>query len=214
MPLRPRSILWTLLILVSLVGCRSEGGSAGGVKSLKQLQQEVADKEQAVANIVSAGQKAPEFSLKDLNGNSVSLASFAGKIVLLNFWATWCVPCVDEMPSLQRLHDKLSARGLVVVAVTVDDSESVDAVKKFVQDNRITMPVLLDPDGSLPAKLGVSGYPESVFIGPDGAFIAVTDSETGDPTVRFVGERAWDSKFLFEQIERVVKPIKASPTKG
>lgn len=199
--------LYKLLFLLLCIACRSDGGASGGAKSIEQLKAEVEAKERALESSVAVGTKVPDLPLKDLAGATVSLSAFNGKVVLLNFWATWCVPCMEEMPSLQRLHDKLKAKGFVVVAVSVDDAQSGDAVRKFVKDNQITMPVLLDPEGTLPFALGVTGYPESFFIGPDGLLVSVVDSETAEPTVRFVGERAWDSKFLFERIEELVKSL-------
>lgn len=202
-----------LIFLIFLVACRSEGGASGRVKSIEQLKAEVDAKERALASSVAEGSAVAELPLKDLAGAEVSLTTFTGKTVLINFWATWCVPCMEEMPSLQRLHDKLKSKGLVVVAISVDEPENAEAVRKFVKENHITMPVLLDPEGALPLKMGVTGYPESFFVGPDGKFLSVVDSETGEPTVRFVGERAWDSKFLFDRIEELVKPQSTSAKK-
>jgi len=88
------------------------------------------------------GMLAPEFTLPDLEGKLHGLADFRGRVVVLNFWATWCPPCIDEMPSLQRLHQALADRGVAVVAVSVD--ERFSDVPAFVQKFDLTFSVLYD----------------------------------------------------------------------
>ena len=91
------------------------------------------------------GKLAPDFQLPDLDGQSVSLSDLRGKPVLLNFWATWCGPCRNEMPYIQAVYDEWSVRGLVVLAVDIDESPS--QVQEFMESNRLSFPVLLDADG-------------------------------------------------------------------
>lgn len=148
-----------------------------------------------------AGTKPPDFELTGIDGKSVSLAQFHGKVVLLNFWATWCAPCVSEMPSLQRLYQKYHDKGLEIVAVAVD---SPDQVKKFVQENGITFPVLLDPEGEIPPKLGISGFPETFFLDKNGNFVAFNDPVTGEKLVRTMSDRPWDSKVFLDAVGAVL----------
>jgi len=87
------------------------------------------------------GQQAPDFSLKDLKGNSVTLADYKGKVVFLNFWATWCPPCRQEIPDFIKAYDKHKADGLVILGVAVSDREN--SVKSFVERNKINYPVAM-----------------------------------------------------------------------
>ncbi|HSD51954.1 MAG TPA: TlpA disulfide reductase family protein, partial [Candidatus Methylomirabilis sp.] len=91
--------------------------------------------------------EAPEFSLKDLSNRKVRLGDFRGKVVFLNFFATWCVPCRVEMPAMERLHKDFKGKGLVVLAV--DIQESARTVRPFVREMQLSFPVLLDEDGSV-----------------------------------------------------------------
>jgi len=96
-----------------------------------------------------AGPKAPDFSLRALDGKRVKLSDYEGKVVLLSFWATWCAPCKQELPILQRLLDKYEKDGLVVLAVNIDDPKTVAEVRRFVADRKLRMPVLLDGDSKV-----------------------------------------------------------------
>ncbi|MCL4457874.1 MAG: TlpA family protein disulfide reductase, partial [Nitrospirae bacterium] len=89
-----------------------------------------------------SGQRAPDFTLKDINGKPVSLSSFKGKVVLLNFWATWCPPCRAEIPSMNKLYQKLKNRGFVILAVSTD--RAVIDVKDFLETTPINFPVVVD----------------------------------------------------------------------
>src|SRR5690349_1665651 len=96
-----------------------------------------------VAGVAHTGQeKAPEFSLKDINGKSVTLADFSGKVVLLNFWATWCVPCRAEIPDLVKKQREYQSQGLRVVGITYPPEE-VPEVRRFVRELKINYPVVI-----------------------------------------------------------------------
>jgi peroxiredoxin len=113
------------------------------------------------------GGPAPSFRLPALTGPEVDLAALRGKVVVLNFWATWCPPCVAEMPSLERLHRETSGDGVVVLTVSVDQDAA--ALAEFVQKSSLTLPVLRDPDERVPVGLyRVTGYPETFIIDPEG----------------------------------------------
>lgn len=118
---------------------------------------------------------APDFTLNDLNGKPVKLSDYKGKIVLLNFWGTWCKYCVDEMPDLNEAHKEISKNGEAVILAVNDTSTEkpgdagVKAVKDFAKQYKLSMPVVLDMDGSITAKYGVSGYPTTFVIDKDGS---------------------------------------------
>lgn len=113
---------------------------------------------------------APDFTLGDPGGKRLSLKDFRGKVVLLNFWASWCVPCREEMPALQRLHQEFSAKGFVVVAVNVkDDREEAAALVKQL---KLSYPILLDPEGEVGLLYGAWGLPTTYIIGRKGRSLA------------------------------------------
>jgi peroxiredoxin len=120
---------------------------------------------------VEAGSRAPDFSAVTLDEPPVrrTLADYRGKVVLLNVWATWCAPCVWEMPSMERLHRVFGDSGLAIVAVSVDELPgSKEAIRDFVGEHGLTFEVLHDPAKEITRTYKVSGYPESFVIGRDG----------------------------------------------
>ncbi len=110
---------------------------------------------------------APDFTLPSLDGRRVSLADFRGKVVLLNFWATWCQPCREEMPSLQALWESYRDRSFAILAVAADRG-SLRPVKKFADRHGLDFPVLLDADGRVRGRYEVYALPMSYLIGRDG----------------------------------------------
>lgn len=112
------------------------------------------------------GRQPPAFELKDLSGRTHRLSDYRGSVVLVNFWATWCEPCRDEMPSIDRLREKLAGRPFVVLAVNVDEPES--RIRKFLSLLPLGFPVLLDPGRTLTRTWNVRVLPASYLIGPDG----------------------------------------------
>ena len=90
--------------------------------------------------------EAPAFNLPSLKGGPLALSDFNGKVILLNFWATWCAPCKEEMPAMERLWKRLRGKNFVIISVAVDRGSS-KAVRRFSKEHGITFPVLLDPDG-------------------------------------------------------------------
>ena len=120
----------------------------------------------------SNGLAAPDFSLPSLNGDLVNLSDMRGRFVILNFWATWCGPCRVEMPELDRLYRAHAAHDLIVLAVNVTTSDSVQAVEAFVDELDLSFPVLLDATGEVTGQLyNVLGLPTTYFIDPTGTII-------------------------------------------
>jgi len=117
-------------------------------------------------HIVEVGDTAPSFTVTAENGTRVSLDQFGGKVLLLNFWATWCAPCVQEVPSLNQLQKQLGNSGLVVLGVSVDRSEN--AYKTFLKRFNIVFPTSRDPQEDISASYGTYRFPETYLIDKNG----------------------------------------------
>jgi peroxiredoxin len=125
----------------------------------------------SAAGDVAVGATAPDFRAASLvPGDTVShtLADYRGDVVLLNLWATWCGPCVVEMPSIQRLYDRFRAQGLRVVGVAVDDPPFADRVRAFVAEHRLTFDILHEGSGAIEQAYRSRGLPATYIIGRDG----------------------------------------------
>lgn len=129
---------------------------------------------------VPTGNPIDTFDLKALDGGTLRSADLIGKVVLLNFWATWCGPCKEEMPSLGRLQEQFDSARVRVVTVTADIYPQ--GIRQFLDQLDIRLPVAFDEDQELSRKLSVRGLPTTVVIGQDGHIVG-----------RAVGPRQWDS---------------------
>lgn len=114
------------------------------------------------------GKSAPEYTATSLEGDSVSLSSFKGKVVLLNLWATWCAPCRHETPFLQSLYEQRKDEGLTVVGISMDTGDARDQVDEFVQEFGVKYPILLDPQMRGMDSYQVLGLPATFLIDRDG----------------------------------------------
>lgn len=140
---------------------------------------------------VEVGTRAPNVVARDLEGQPVALADLAGQVVLLNVWATWCPPCREEMPSMQRLHERFASDGLRVVAVSIDAAPGAASpgsppggdVGAFVQQHALSFDVWLDPAGSIQRTYRTTGVPESFVIDRDGSIVK-----------KVIGATDWDSE--------------------
>ena len=115
---------------------------------------------------VQAGDRAPGFRLEDEQGIGVSLEDYAGKVVLLNFWATWCPPCVQEMPSLNNTYESYQDRGFVVLGISVD--ENSEQYSNFLRTAGVSFPTARDPERTVSTRYGTMKYPESYLISREG----------------------------------------------
>jgi thiol-disulfide isomerase/thioredoxin len=115
----------------------------------------------------AVGQLAPDFTLKDLGGNPVTLSSLRGKVVIVNFWATWCPPCRAEMPSMEQLYRELGTEGLVLLAINIEQ-DGRQTVAKFLATSPHSFPVLIDDKEVVQKRYGVYKFPESFVVRKDG----------------------------------------------
>jgi cytochrome c biogenesis protein CcmG/thiol:disulfide interchange protein DsbE len=123
------------------------------------------DSESSVAT-ATVGEAAPNFELQNLDGQLISLSSLKGKPVLVNFWATWCSPCVSEMPYIQEIHEEWSDTGLMVLAINLGDNAS--EAEQFLQEHNLSLPVLLDTKNVVAPKYDIRYIPTTFFIDKDG----------------------------------------------
>jgi peroxiredoxin len=129
------------------------------------------------------GGPTPELRARTLDGKEIRLADFRGRTVIVNFWATWCAPCVAEMPALQRLRDRLASTGVEVIAVNFQ--ENAARIRPFVEQAGLTFPVVRDHDGTLRAAWKVNVFPASFVVAPDQRirFSAAGEVDWSDPRV-------------------------------
>lgn len=143
---------------------------------------------------VRIGQQVPVLSVQDLQNQPASITPSTGKVLMINVWATWCGPCRHEMPSLQRLAQKLGSDRLELVGLSVDMDEHV--VREYLIENKINFPSFLDRDQSeVNGVLGVRVFPSTFFVSPDGKLVKVIE-----------GWREWDEPELAESIGAILPP--------
>ena len=134
------------------------------------------------------------FTLLNLNNEKVDIKSFKGKVVFVNFWATWCGPCREEMPAMERLYNKYKKRGFVILAI--NHMEKKDKAINFMEEMKLTFPALLDMDGSVSKLFNVYALPSSFFIDKKGRIRGVA-----------YGSRKWDDHGAMEIIEQLLGEI-------
>ena len=136
---------------------------------------------QPVRPSLRTGSLAPEFSLPVAEGRDVSLSALRGRVVFVNFWATWCAPCREEAPSLERLYESLRGEGLEVLGISIDSEQDEAEVQRFARDLGLTFPLPRDPDKRVYAAYQASGVPETFLVDRAGRILE-----------RFVGPQDWD----------------------
>ncbi len=151
-----------------------------------------APSESATAQV---GKPAPEFSLTQLDGGQTTLASQRGRVVLLNFWATWCAPCKKEMPALQSVADRLANQPFSLLAVNLQ--ETPDMVRPFEQDLKLRFPILLDTEGDVARRYNVRALPATFLVDPQGVLAEqrlgpLLETDDGSP---------WSTSWLLERIQ-------------
>jgi peroxiredoxin len=117
--------------------------------------------------IITNGDRAPEFRLSNSNGQMINLSDFRGKVVMVHFWATWCPPCVEEIPTLAYLTQQLAGSDFAMLPVSVDDG-GARAVNSFLQQKGLSLPVLLDPDRATAGRYGTFKFPETYILDREG----------------------------------------------
>lgn len=135
---------------------------------------------------------APDFELPDLHGRMHRLSALRGKVVFLNLWTTWCPPCRKEMPSMQRLYDRLPPRDFAMLAVSQDEAGAA-VVTPFVAEMGLSFPVLIDREARVSGRYGVTGYPETFIIDRQGQVVK-----------HVIGPEEWTSDAIVAYIEHLI----------
>ncbi|HVN21314.1 MAG TPA: TlpA disulfide reductase family protein [Dongiaceae bacterium] len=156
-PSQPDDLYLELASLVRYEHMQADSDSPQFKEAIEKLEADDAKREKA------------DFTLSNLQGKQWHLADLRGKVVLVNFWATWCPPCRKEMPDLQALYDKYKDKGLVVLAISDEDSAKVSP---FIAERKISYPVLLDPGRKVAEAFVVEGIPKSFVYNRDGKLVA------------------------------------------
>ncbi|MEJ2179937.1 MAG: TlpA disulfide reductase family protein [Gammaproteobacteria bacterium] len=136
--------------------------------------------------------QAADFTLKDSDGKVHQLGKYRGRVVIVNFWTTWCPPCRFELPSMERAYEQLKKEGIEILAINV--GEDADTIFTFTADYPVTFPLLMDLDSSVINDYPVVGLPTTFVIGPEGRLI-----------YRAIGTREWDDGDLLKQIRALNK---------
>jgi peroxiredoxin len=139
--------------------------------------------------VVNAGDKAPDFTITTDSDKTVTVHDFGGKLLLLNFWATWCAPCVEEIPGLNQLSQTLGPKGLVILGVSVDKDETL--YRKFLARSPLAYLTARDPEEKINPNYGTFLYPESYLIDRSGKVIE-----------KFISSQPWDSPQMIEHLSR------------
>jgi len=160
-----KNILLLLVALLALTACSEESAAPGAV----------------MGNAV-VGRPAPDFTLNDVLGRPVTLSQLKGKVIILNLWATWCPPCREEMPSMERLYRQFKDQGLEMLAVNVEENGAA-AVKNFLQRTPYSFPILLDTDAVVQNTYKVFRFPETFIIDRNGIIVE-----------KIIGGRNWLSE--------------------
>ena len=143
---------------------------------------------------------APDFTFPGLDGKKVSLSDYKGKVVLVNIWATWCPPCVKEMPSMEKLYRKFKGENFEILAVSIDET-GLKAVAPFMEKTRLTFPALIDSKGTIKPVYRITGIPESFIIDKQGVLIK-----------KIVGPVDWAAPQVFRFFSSLIQ--KPTPPKG
>ncbi|MBI3989364.1 MAG: TlpA family protein disulfide reductase [candidate division NC10 bacterium] len=139
------------------------------------------------------GQLAPEFALQDLDGTLRRLSDYRGKVVLLNFWSTWCTPCREEMPSMQRVYERLRKRGFDILAVSLN-VEGKPPVEAFMKELKLSFPALLDPKKEAARLYRIYALPTTFLLEKDGKI-----------AYKLIGVREWDDPDSLQLIEGLLR---------
>lgn len=138
--------------------------------------------------VVVAGDSAPDFTVTTDSGKQVSVENFGGRLLVLNFWATWCPPCINELPALNQMAEELKSSGVVVVGISVDKDKA--AYDRFMKRVRLNFETARDPEANIAADYGTFKYPETYVISRDGKVLE-----------KFINEQPWTDPAILARLK-------------
>ncbi|VAX22801.1 hypothetical protein MNBD_NITROSPINAE04-85 [hydrothermal vent metagenome] len=180
----------TLLLVVSTGYWKIEKSREAPLKPVDQISAEDMPKS------AMEGKPAPAFTLPLLGGGEISLAGSSGKLVFLNIWATWCLPCREEMPSMQRLYEQMAGDKFEMIAISID--KGIEEVEAFAKELGLTFPIAFDPKQTVADQYKITGVPETYLISPDGVVMH-----------HIIGPGEWDNPGIVSALSRAVGLKKA-----
>ncbi len=180
-----------LIIIGSIIGIMFVVGVIGYIGGKVTNGKNAVNQQASGLSAPEENATAPDFSLKTIDNTAVRLSDYRGKVVFLNFWATWCPPCRMELPSMEKLYENLKTQPFVILAVNVDESDP-DNVKNFVNSMNLTFPVLMD-DGSVSKIYNVNAIPTTFIIRKDGTIDAIVN-----------GARPWDDPSYVSAFDKLL----------
>jgi len=147
-----------------------------------------------IRKLASVGQQAPDFTLVDRKGKTWTLSELKGQVVFINFWASWCAPCREEMPSMQKLYTTLSKDNFKMLAIISKDNPK--AADSFVSKHKLTMPVLNDESNKVSTIYGLAGLPETFIVDKQGVI-----------REKFIGPANWSSPEYIQMMMKYINPL-------
>ncbi|MEK6655930.1 MAG: TlpA disulfide reductase family protein [Nitrospirota bacterium] len=147
----------------------------------------------AAASVPQTGQQAPDFTLKDATGKGITLSSYKGRVVMINFWATWCPPCRQEMPSMEMLFQEYNKKGFEILAIS-SDSQGEKIVKPFMEFYELSFTALMDTDGKVHSVYAVTAIPTTYIVDKKGAIAQ-----------KIMGPKDWKDKDSKNMIEKLLQ---------
>ncbi len=184
----PSLLLGAAVVVVAVfLILRSDVGTPPVVRGVLAPAFELPQLEASVGNESAGSSDAADVT----NGQRIALSSFSGRVVLVNFWATWCEPCEREMPAMERLYQTFPREDFELIAVAIDDKE--EDVRAFQERYRLSFPILLDLDQAVYGSYQTMGVPESLLLDRDGRIVE-----------RYVGPREWDAGEYIDRIRELI----------
>jgi len=169
-----------ILIVATVTSCKQVGGGS-----------------------LAPGNKAPDLDFVTFDNEPAKLSDFRGKVVLLHFLASWCAPCIEEVPALNALHQQMEGEDFVLLAIGTEDN--LDDLQSFVSDNGVRFPVYFDKSNLVRHRYKVTGFPESFLLDKAGNLVLMVDPHNNNPTIRLTGPQNWGSPAMKQALKKLLK---------
>lgn len=185
-------VISILAITLTFSGCSNKSEDEPVAENV-EVKTETDDSE-GITNGIFTGDRMYDFTLKDIKGNKVSLSDFSGKVVFVNFWASWCPPCKSEMPHMQRVYKELQGDDFDMLTVNLTKAErnGKEGAHKFIEEKGYTFPVVFDEEGEVSDKFSITGIPTTYIINKEGIIISVIKAPLDEESIKREIEKAME----------------------